>query len=117
MSLWPPGLLALRSFSQRGKIVIVNGSAWRARAGRQQTANRDIPAPRGRVLDESGRILAQNQEKVRLDVTPREHAEEERSREHADHPESEPHAHGHVREEHRGARAGFARGRRFRPIC
>src|SRR5438105_14613488 len=54
------------------QVQLLNGSAWRARAGRQQTANRDIPAPRGRVLDESGRILAQNQEKVRLDVTPRE---------------------------------------------
>lgn len=67
--------LALFFFAIVAKAVqvqIVNGSAWRARAGRQQTANRNIPAPRGRVLDESGRILAQNQEKVRLDVTPRE---------------------------------------------
>jgi cell division protein FtsI (penicillin-binding protein 3) len=54
------------------QVQIVNGSAWRARAGRQQTATRNIPGPRGRVLDESGRIMAQNQEKVRLDVTPRE---------------------------------------------
>lgn len=54
------------------QVQIVNGSAWRARASRQQTATRDIPGPRGRVLDESGRIMAQNQEKVRLDVTPRE---------------------------------------------
>jgi cell division protein FtsI (penicillin-binding protein 3) len=54
------------------QVQIVNGSAWRARASRQQTATRDIPAPRGWVLDESGRIMAQNQEKVRLDITPRE---------------------------------------------
>jgi cell division protein FtsI (penicillin-binding protein 3) len=54
------------------QVQIINGSAWRARASRQQTATRDIPSPRGRVLDESGRIMAQNQEKVRLDVTPRE---------------------------------------------
>ncbi len=54
------------------QVQIVNGSAWRARASRQQTATREIPGPRGRVLDESGRIMAQNQEKVRLDVTPRE---------------------------------------------
>lgn len=58
--------------AKAGQVQIVNGSAWRARAGRQQNATRDIPGPRGRVLDESGRIMAQNQEKVRLDVTPRE---------------------------------------------
>jgi len=59
--------------AKAGQVQIVNGSAWRARAGRQQNATRDIPGPRGRVLDESGRIMAQNQEKVRLDVTPRAH--------------------------------------------
>lgn len=59
-------------FGKAVQVQIVNGGAWRARASRQQTATRDIPAPRGRVLDESGRIMAQNQEKVRLDITPRE---------------------------------------------
>ena len=67
--------LALFFFAILGKAVkvqLIEGSAWRARAGRQQMSKRDIPAPRGRVLDESGRIMAQNQEKVRLDITPRE---------------------------------------------
>src|SRR5947209_12971397 len=60
------------------KVQIVDGRAWRARASRQQMAQREIPAPRGRVLDESGRIMAQNQDKVRLDSTPRELREREK---------------------------------------
>jgi cell division protein FtsI (penicillin-binding protein 3) len=59
-------------------VQILDGGAWRARASRQQTARREIPGPRGRILDESGRIMAQNQEKVHLDITPRELRERQR---------------------------------------
>ena len=57
---------------QAVKVQLVHGREWSRRADRQQTKERDIPAPRGRILDETGRIMAQNQDKVRLDITPRE---------------------------------------------
>jgi cell division protein FtsI (penicillin-binding protein 3) len=58
--------------AQAARVQLINGSAWERRANRQQVREREIPAPRGRILDEAGRILAQNNDKVRLDITPRE---------------------------------------------
>lgn len=66
------GLFFVAIVGKAFQVQVVNRRAWASRASRQQMNTRDIPAPRGRVLDESGRILAQNQEKVRLDITPRE---------------------------------------------
>src|SRR3954467_863947 len=57
---------------QAARVQLVNGNAWQRRADRQQVREREIPAPRGRILDESGRVMAQNNDKVRLDITPRE---------------------------------------------
>jgi cell division protein FtsI (penicillin-binding protein 3) len=57
---------------QAARVQIWNGGAWARQAERQQTRERDIPAPRGRILDETGRVMAQNNDKVRLDITPRE---------------------------------------------
>lgn len=54
------------------QVQIVNGGEWARLANRQQTRERDIPAPRGRILDETGRLMAQNEDKVRLNITPRE---------------------------------------------
>ena len=66
------GLFFLAIVVQSFRVQIVNGGAWARRADRQQTRERDIPAPRGRILDESGRLMAQNNDKVKLDITPRE---------------------------------------------
>jgi cell division protein FtsI (penicillin-binding protein 3) len=57
---------------QSARVQLINGRAWQRRADRQQVRERDIPAPRGRILDETGRVMAQNNDKVRLDITPRE---------------------------------------------
>ena len=57
---------------QAGRVQLIDGDAWERRANRQQTRERDIPAPRGRILDETGRVMAQNYDKVRLNITPRE---------------------------------------------
>jgi cell division protein FtsI/penicillin-binding protein 2 len=57
---------------QAGRVQLINGDAWERRANRQQTREREIPAPRGRILDETGRVMAQNYDKVRLNITPRE---------------------------------------------
>jgi cell division protein FtsI (penicillin-binding protein 3) len=57
---------------QAARVQLIHGRAWQRRADRQQVREREIPAPRGRILDEAGRIMAQNNDKVRLDITPRE---------------------------------------------
>jgi cell division protein FtsI (penicillin-binding protein 3) len=49
---------------QRGK--------WVARAARQQVAVREVPSPRGEILDASGEVLARSREVVRLAIAPRE---------------------------------------------
>lgn len=53
-------------------VQLVQGTRWRARAARQQTAEKVVPAPRGDILDETHRILAQSRETVRLEIAPRE---------------------------------------------
>jgi cell division protein FtsI (penicillin-binding protein 3) len=53
-------------------VQLVQGTRWRARAERQQTAEKVVPAPRGDILDATHRILAQSRETVRLEIEPRE---------------------------------------------
>jgi cell division protein FtsI (penicillin-binding protein 3) len=53
-------------------VQLVQGTRWRARAARQQTAERVVPAPRGDIMDATHRILAQSRETVRLEIAPRE---------------------------------------------
>src|SRR3954469_23375665 len=66
------GLFFIAIVVQSARVQLVNGHAWQRRADRQQVREREIPAPRGRILDESGRVMAQNNDKVRIDITPRE---------------------------------------------
>src|SRR3954466_6001607 len=66
------GVFFIAIVVQAARVQLVHGSDWEHRADRQQVRERDIPAPRGRILDESGRVMAQNNDKVRLDITPRE---------------------------------------------
>jgi cell division protein FtsI (penicillin-binding protein 3) len=63
---------------QTARIQLINGGVWERRANRQQVRERNIPAPRGQILDASGRVLAQNNHKVRLNITPREVREREK---------------------------------------
>ena len=58
--------------AQAARVQLVNGGTYKRKADRQQISTREIPAPRGRILDEAGRVMAQNNDKVRLEVTPRE---------------------------------------------
>jgi cell division protein FtsI (penicillin-binding protein 3) len=53
-------------------VQLINGTSWRARAARQQTSERVVPAPRGDILDETRRLLAQSRDIVRLEIAPRE---------------------------------------------
>ena len=53
-------------------VQLVQGTRWRARAERQQTAEKIVPAPRGDILDATHRVLAQSRETVRLEIAPRQ---------------------------------------------
>lgn len=53
-------------------VQLVHGTVWRARAARQQTAERVIPAPRGEILDATHRVLAESRDMVRLEIAPRQ---------------------------------------------
>jgi cell division protein FtsI (penicillin-binding protein 3) len=53
-------------------VQIVQGEAWAAAALAQQRTTREIPAPRGRILDREGVPLAETGERVEVGVDPRE---------------------------------------------
>jgi cell division protein FtsI (penicillin-binding protein 3) len=65
-------LFALAVIGQAAHVQLLQGHTWRARAARQQLAPREMPAPRGEILDAAGLVLAQSREMVQLEVAPRE---------------------------------------------
>ena len=69
------GSLALFTVALIGRAAYVQlwqGRTWTARAVRQQYADAELPAPRGRILDATGFVLAESRELVRLRIAPRE---------------------------------------------
>lgn len=70
---------ALVVIGQAAHVQLLQGHAWRARAARQQFAPREMPAPRGDILDAAGLVLAQSREMVQLEIAPREVRAAERS--------------------------------------
>ncbi len=65
-------LFAVAILVKAADVQLVNGRSWRARAARQQTSERVVPAPRGELLDATNRVLAESREMVRLEIAPRE---------------------------------------------
>ncbi|MEX2178698.1 MAG: penicillin-binding transpeptidase domain-containing protein [Gemmatimonadaceae bacterium] len=65
-------LLMLGVLGKAAHVQLVQGRAWSDLARRQQFTAREVPAPRGRVLDAGGRTLATTREVVQLEVAPRE---------------------------------------------
>lgn len=65
-------LFALAILVKAGSVQLVQGKTWRARAERQQTSEREVPAPRGEILDATRRVLAESRDMVRLEIAPRE---------------------------------------------
>jgi cell division protein FtsI (penicillin-binding protein 3) len=65
-------LLALAVLGKTAHVQLVQGRAWADLARRQHYTAKEVPAPRGIILDASGRILATTREVVRLEVAPRE---------------------------------------------
>src|SRR5438552_6314540 len=68
-------LFAVAILVKAAHVQLVQGKAWRARAERQQSRDRTIPAPRGEILDATRRVLAESREMVQLQVAPRELSE------------------------------------------
>jgi cell division protein FtsI (penicillin-binding protein 3) len=65
-------VFAIAIIAKAADVQLLHGGAWLARASRQQSAERTVPAPRGEILDASRRILAQSRQMVRLEIAPRE---------------------------------------------
>jgi cell division protein FtsI (penicillin-binding protein 3) len=65
-------VFALAILIQSARVQLAQGKAWRARAERQQSTERTVPAPRGDILDATHHVLAQSREVVRLEIAPRE---------------------------------------------
>ena len=63
---------AIAILVKAASVQLVHGREWRARAERQQSSEKTIPAPRGDILDATHRVLAQSREMVRLEIAPRE---------------------------------------------
>src|SRR5258705_3492779 len=73
-------LLALAVLVKAAHVQLVQGRTWADRARRQHFTARELPAPRGRMLDAGGRTLATTREVVRLEVAPKEVRASETSR-------------------------------------
>jgi cell division protein FtsI (penicillin-binding protein 3) len=56
------------------QVQLFQTSIWRTKARSQQLAASPLPAPRGMILDESGAMLVESRQLVRLNVAPREAA-------------------------------------------
>jgi cell division protein FtsI (penicillin-binding protein 3) len=65
-------LVALATVGRAAQVQLWEGSAWRARADRQQLSSAQIPAARGRILDATGATLAESRQLVSLSVAPGE---------------------------------------------
>jgi cell division protein FtsI (penicillin-binding protein 3) len=61
-------LLVIRA----AQVQLWEGRAWAARAHKQHYGAKDIPAPRGALLDARGVPLAQSRELVKLSIAPQE---------------------------------------------
>lgn len=65
-------LFAIAILVKAARLQLVQGRDWRAKAERQQTSARSVPAPRGEILDATRRVLAESRDMVRLEIQPRE---------------------------------------------
>jgi cell division protein FtsI (penicillin-binding protein 3) len=65
-------VFAVAILVKAANVQLVHGRSWRARAERQQTTDRVVPAPRGEILDATNRVLAESRQMVRLEIAPRE---------------------------------------------
>jgi cell division protein FtsI (penicillin-binding protein 3) len=65
-------LFALALVVRAAEVQLVQNAMWEKRAQHQQFTARDVPAPRGDILDVGGVPLAQSRPTVRFSIAPRE---------------------------------------------
>jgi Cell division protein FtsI/penicillin-binding protein 2 len=65
-------LFALALIVRAGKVQLLERAQWAARAERQHFASSTVPAPRGNIYDVRGTPLAMSRDMLRLNVAPRE---------------------------------------------
>jgi len=65
-------LLMLAVLAKAAHVQLVQRQTWSNLARRQHFTATEVPAPRGRILDASGRTLATSRDLVRLEVAPGE---------------------------------------------
>ena len=65
-------LFAVVLVGRAAQVQLFQTAKWRAKARQQQLAASPLPAPRGMILDESGAMLVESRQLVRLSVAPHE---------------------------------------------
>jgi cell division protein FtsI (penicillin-binding protein 3) len=65
-------LFAVVLVGRAAQVQLFQTAAWRAKARQQQLSASPLPAPRGMILDESGAMLVESRQLVRLNVAPKE---------------------------------------------
>ncbi len=65
-------LFALVLLGRAAQVQLFQTAQWRTKAKKQQLAASPLPAPRGMILDESGAMLVESRQLVRLNIAPRE---------------------------------------------
>jgi cell division protein FtsI (penicillin-binding protein 3) len=59
-------VFAVALVARAGKVQVIDGKQWSERAKRQQFSTSSAPAPRGNILDASGKPLVESREQVRV---------------------------------------------------
>ena len=65
-------VFALALVTRSAHVQLGEADRWRARARGQQVVARELPAPRGAILDAAGTVLVESRPLVRLDIAPNE---------------------------------------------
>jgi cell division protein FtsI (penicillin-binding protein 3) len=66
------GLFALLLIAKAAHVQLVEGEQWAERARRQQFRQGAVEAPRGKIFDATGTVLAESRELVRINIAPNE---------------------------------------------
>jgi cell division protein FtsI (penicillin-binding protein 3) len=65
-------VFALLLVGQAARVQLLEGDTWAQRARRQQFRTGETVAPRGKILDATGNVLAESRELIRINVAPHE---------------------------------------------
>lgn len=65
-------VFAILLLGQAARVQLIQGEQWAERARRQQFRTREVEAPRGKILDASGNVLAESRELYRISIAPTE---------------------------------------------